>query len=123
MENIHGGCPDTFYSSPRASDGERPTKHKCPSCNRSFSSSHTLRQHVERLHLRVDIACSVCNQVLTSKYDHRRHMTLVHSERSEVECPDCQRMFSSKYILKTHMASQHGKMDPDDQVLGNFSKN
>ena len=61
-----------------------PRKQKCAECKKSFSSSATLRRHVEEQHLnkRERYACPYCPIKFSRKHDLDRHWQHAHKDQS-----------------------------------------
>ena len=69
--------------SDRGRDRSRsPRRQKCTECNKSFSSSATLRRHIDEQHLKKKekYACPYCQNSFSRKHDLDRHWQNAHKD-------------------------------------------
>ena len=50
--------------------------------------------------------CEICEKILSTKKNLKRHRMAVHEKLKEFECLTCDKLFSRKWHLKVHM--DHG---------------
>ncbi|XP_060809090.1 zinc finger protein 568 isoform X6 [Amyelois transitella] len=84
---------------------ERP--HKCSQCDKSFSSSFTLSNHM-LTHTGLKLfKCEVCKKSYGRKKTLREHMR-IHNDDRRFKCEHCGQAFIQKCSLKGHLSSKHG---------------
>ena len=57
-------------------EGKKP--YGCPTCNKAFGRSQTLKDHILSVHEKNSHKCSFCDLSLTSLQNLRRHIKYVH---------------------------------------------
>ncbi|XP_013164645.1 PREDICTED: zinc finger protein 93-like isoform X6 [Papilio xuthus] len=92
MKNVHGS-----YNG-----------RKCEKCGKTFTSNYALNQHSLKEHKTDRLKCPKCPEVLGSRYLKKRHLALVHDEKSsQFACELCPRVYLAKSALVTHNLRVH----------------
>ncbi|KPJ19894.1 Zinc finger protein 850 [Papilio machaon] len=92
MKNVHGS-----YNG-----------RKCEKCGKTFTSNYALNQHSMKEHKTDRLKCPKCPEVLGSRYLKKRHLALVHDEKSsQFACELCPRVYLAKSALVTHNLRVH----------------
>jgi len=81
-------------------------KIKC-TCGKCFGTETNLSKHVKRL-VGKNIACSVCNKMVYSNSDLKRHM-VTHSDEKSFSCDKCTASFKLKSELYRHEVIHTGE--------------
>lgn len=98
--------------------GER--HHECKYCHKSFTTISNYNQHVLQHQLQngeltakeahdilVDITCTLCEKVFSSRQTLKTHMNL-HSDK-KYACDQCGKKFTFRGNLKSHQRSHSGE--------------
>ena len=80
---------------------------KCGLCEKSFRTSHFLRQHMTIAHS--TFKCGTCCKTFYEKKNLQRHVALAHTNATVHNCPECEGSFKAKSYLKKHFNSVHSK--------------
>jgi len=76
------------------------TDNCCPHCEKRFTTSGTLKRHIEGIHNQIKpYVCDLCGKsfnYITGLKDHK----LVHTDECPFECPVCKRGFKNNARLK-----------------------
>eukprot|EP00099_Drosophila_melanogaster_P022496 NP_649983.2 uncharacterized protein Dmel_CG6254 [Drosophila melanogaster] len=79
------------------------TDNCCPHCEKRFTTSGTLKRHIEGIHNQIKpYVCDLCGKsfnYITGLKDHK----LVHTDECPFECPVCKRGFKNNARLKIHL--------------------
>lgn len=85
---------------------KEPTKWVCRHCNKSFSGSRILRDHITIVHAvcKPQIHCPLrsCNKVFLTTKRLRAHMK-VHDDDCKEMCNECGLLVTSKHNLEKHI--------------------
>ncbi|XP_076064149.1 uncharacterized protein LOC143038601 isoform X1 [Oratosquilla oratoria] len=87
----------------------RGAKFECTECSMKFVVRGNLIRHMKThtsRRINDNIACGICNKVLSSKYTLATHMRC-HSTLKMHKCAVCEKGFRSKYTLNDHMRRVH----------------
>merc|ERR1719154_399912 len=95
----------------------------CPFCQKVFSTSNNLKQHIEITHEKTVKTCRICDETFTSRFAMEKHVLVKHPETAH-PCPVCVRSFILKKNLNRHMELVHVKSSPPcDQARVLFNSN
>ncbi|XP_073831436.1 uncharacterized protein [Musca autumnalis] len=86
---------------------KQKSEHRCPDCNRTFSTSHNLRRHSKRHDPTRPFSCSKCKYTFDAEATFRRHM-FDHNNKTverKFQCPNCPKFFWEKSSLALHARS------------------
>ena len=82
---------------------------KCDICQIEFTFKYSFGPHNKRFHTKKPHPCSICNEILSTKFDYDQHMEENHE--NEKKCNICNKIFASKRAasnyLKTHVRIVH----------------
>ena len=109
-------------------------RHKCPSCQKTYSRRETLLQHIVRHHqdLLDDGSgqqkaieahpCSVCRRVFASALSLHNHEVLIHGGTALADsvgfsCGGCGRQFASQLNVDRHLCPNAPQHQADEPVL------
>ena len=92
-------------------------KHKCNSCEKSFSEAGTLKRHVKSAHV-----CKHCEKWFTEKECLKKHIKTIHEGRKE-KCHKCEKSFInleelSAHDLVFHVYEKKHKCDKCEEAFG-----
>ena len=77
--------------------------HLCQICEKCFSSSDSLKNHVSQVHGgRPLLSCSMCEKKFKTKSGLKDHIDGVHSKKKPFPCNDCGQSFLRKSRLTAH---------------------
>ncbi|XP_066254712.1 uncharacterized protein [Euwallacea similis] len=77
-------------------------KHSCNLCNKSYTSSRSLKAHYMKNHSQTkQYQCSICRKSLSSKRTLETHIKM-HTGLKDFLCTVCQKLFASKEYLEVH---------------------
>ena len=103
-------------------------KHEtfCDQCNSSFSSSITLKRHVESIHKGIEYTCEKCEKSFTNYSNLLRHVKN-HEQIKDYTCEECKKSFSRKEHLKKHLFScikneKKSKKEKQNKVVNESEK-
>lgn len=101
------------------------TKTNCEDCNKTFKSNMIYRQHMKRVHARINVQCELCNKECPDASKLMEHKMRIHTEHVERDmgplprfrCDICPEGTSPAYVvardLAKHMHVKHsGKVRP-----------
>ncbi len=85
--------------------GHRPVQ--CDKCEKSFVTKRQLKAHDMYTHQKQQ--CKFCKNVLSSKWEYKRHLVLIHNEtEGAYMCPHCPKgVFFSETMLRKHTKEKH----------------
>ena len=84
----------------------------CEKCNKSFSNSHTLRNHRRNFHegsiKKVEkLSCNLSNKTFTEKHTLRRHILCIHEGSKKFQCKSCEKSYGREDLLRCHVSEKH----------------
>ena len=93
----------------RNSFHKKPQVHKCEDCGSEFTSSQTLKAHVQSIHEGIKKVCSIC---LKPVVDLTRHVRTQHKngDKRDFPCNVCNAQFRTKFSLQRHKETVHLKV-------------
>ena len=112
-------CKKTFSIESKLKHHELSCKHKeikqykCEDCVASFDSKGHLKQHINRVHLKINLpkaknlVCSICQAIFGSKLLLEYHMNKIHLNVKPYKCTFCSSAFFVKGNLTTHQKINH----------------
>ena len=95
------------------------TKTNCEDCNKTFKSNMIYRQHMKRVHARINVQCELCNKECPDASKLMEHKMRIHTEHVERDmgplprfrCDICPEGTSPAYVvardLAKHMHVKH----------------
>ncbi len=86
----------------------------CATCLAEFSSRIKLKQHVKRMHVKLDVfncSESECNRSFPSQEQLNKHLR-IHKRVKPYLCPHCQKGFFTTSHVSAHVDSVHKKLRP-----------
>ncbi|XP_055702181.1 oocyte zinc finger protein XlCOF6-like isoform X2 [Phlebotomus papatasi] len=81
-------------------------KHTCLICNKTFSRSDGLRNHMD-VHNDIKYSCAHCPKTFITKEKLKTHIQLNHVDKRSDPCKICKQIFKSNVRLKIHMRDIH----------------
>ena len=95
-------------------------RHPCENCDKTFTTSQSLRNHKLRQHENIKMFhCEACGISFKCRISYKRHMVYKHNTNNfQVEmkklfkCEKCDKSFEFKTNLKRHENTVHGKTKP-----------
>ena len=85
-------------------------KYQCDRCDKKFTASSTLKQHIDSIHLGVKFNCDICSAPFTRKDTLKKHINSVHLNLKPLQCDECDYSCARGSDLKTHVDSVHTKI-------------
>lgn len=79
----------------------------CPTCARTFSSSHAFEQHVATCSNEKPYVCPECGTAFKKNSNLIKHTRLVHRGEKNFQCELCGRPFGQKSNLNSHIKAVH----------------
>ncbi|XP_050344294.1 zinc finger protein 484-like [Nymphalis io] len=102
--------PSTLMIHMRSHTNERP--YSCPSCDKKYKDSGSLKRHAERNHLKEKrerkFICEICGKGFFSKNDIKIHMR-VHTGETPYACAVCPARFTQINALHRHQVRHTGE--------------
>lgn len=90
-----------------------PGTFKCPTCTKTFNSSHNLSTHVKMTHLteaEKKHQCEKCDQKFGTPFQLKQHMIRhVGADEKSFKCGECSKMFPGRPHLHSHIRFVHEK--------------
>lgn len=87
-------------------------KHSCRICQDAFSSSSSLRRHLQSVHqeLEKQVICEFCAKPFRFLSELKQHLNFKHTINKTQQCPHCHKVLSTKSKLRHHINSVHEKL-------------
>jgi KRAB domain-containing zinc finger protein len=78
----------------------------CTECNKGFPIKSQLRNHINKIHLKIRQSCPDCGAEVANL---QQHIRFVHEKRMAAVCdvPGCETKFANRLSKKKHMQSVH----------------
>lgn len=82
----------------------------CTLCNRNFSSTSCLKEHVIKVHMQIKMhSCDMCDRDFYSKGALKMHKMRQHDPvENQIRCTVCEKSFILAYELREHLVVDHG---------------
>ena len=89
----------------------------CPKCDKCFSQSGHLSEHISYVHEGKikDFKCSICGKNYRTKDNLNKHVSTVHEGRKDYACQICGKAFTTNHALKRHISGSH-KGEKEDMI-------
>ena len=81
-------------------------------CGKGFSAAHSMKIHVELVHMQKRIPCNFCGKEM-SEVHLQRHIRSIH-QGVRYNCDCCEKSFDRPYRLKQHKMKVHKDKDLKD---------
>ena len=115
LRQVHEGRKRTLGSkkkSPKVESVHQKVKpFNCNFCECSFSRNTNLKDHVNRMHLKIkalkQFSCIKCEAFFERKQHLEQHMNSVHFKIKPYKCDYCDSCFASNSQLKSHVKTKH----------------
>ena len=83
-------------------EGEK--NHKCPACNKAFSTPQHLTVHINSVHEGVkQYTCGTCGKAFSQFGNLRTHIKTVHEGMKEHQCRLCSKAYTTAQSLIKHI--------------------
>ena len=94
----------------------KESKSKCLECNKSFSSSTKLKDHIKHIHNgEKRHQCDKCEKSFSQKVNLQRHLQGIHDRIRKYNCKLCPATCSQKSNLKQHILKVHNEESKVDK--------
>ncbi|XP_078448705.1 zinc finger protein 532 isoform X3 [Lampetra fluviatilis] len=99
----------------------------CSECQEHFSEREVYVSHVKRVHGKPikKYPCRQCDRSFSSSHSLRRHIRINHEGIRKVYtcwyCEDAKRTFTKRFMLENHIRLMHGIKDPDFSQMPGMS--
>ena len=81
---------------------------KCEICDRSFSTNHNKKVHVNSVHKEEKyFICNVCNKEFGHKNQLKKHIMTVHNWQINYKCDYCGKSFTQSIIETKLIANEN----------------
>ena len=92
--------------------------HKCSTCDASFASSKTLRNHIDAVHeKKKPHLCSLCGSSFAYSSALKGHIENVHEGKKSHLCTICGKAFYTASLMKRHFRIVHEGIKEIKEVL------
>ena len=88
---------------------EKKISIKCDICSMEFSLKPQFRRHMVLVHEEKSFKCTICSTSFGWENNLRNHISIVHEKIKPFKCEVCDHSFRHKSRLKNHKASVHEK--------------
>ena len=86
-------------------------EHTCEICDKTFSTSITLSEHLENVHeCTQKLQCDTCMKIFSRKADLNKHTVRVHVKTHSLKCKHCEKAFKIPGNLNRHIRESHEKV-------------
>ena len=84
------------------------TIFKCNICNLLLKTKRNLKRHIESVHEgKKPFKCNTCDVNFAAKDSLKRHISLVHERKKSFNCNICDCNFATQQNLNGHIATRH----------------
>ena len=83
-------------------------KHVCGYCNKTFSTSGSLKNHIRTHTGKKQFECEQCKKTISHPCTLKKHIR-THTGEKPFECKYCQKKFSRSDQLKNHIPTHTGE--------------
>lgn len=121
---LHGAQPAERSSQRRARPANEPGHYLCPMCEHEFSTSVSLKLHINRVHQSLlenyakedadspdkipSKLCDCCGRYFSSEASLKAHRWRTHKSKM-IQCPICRKTFTCRALLITHSVVHTGE--------------
>lgn len=82
---------------------KQETDTQCQECDKSFTNSASLQQHINQMHRKFICEYEECSKVCTSQVQLNKHKAMQHAKKSTFDCQFCEKKFYQKLHLRNHL--------------------
>ncbi|XP_047430539.1 zinc finger protein 91-like [Mugil cephalus] len=97
-------------SHPSTENPSIKSKHTCPECGKTFSSSSNLKSHLIAHSSVQSFKCTQCDKSYKRHKDLKLHLRRHPTPKTpSIACSQCEKTFSSQFLLEVHLLDHIGK--------------
>ena len=85
----------------------KSAQHICETCNKTFTTTHHLKRHINEQHLFQIFSCEHCGKSFNRKDTLKNHIAVVHEKSISYDCDECGKHFLHKVVLERHNRIEH----------------
>lgn len=124
QSGLHGGQPPERSCPRRPRQPNEPGRYVCPMCENEFSTSVSLKLHINRIHQQLLMSyanedvdsvdripsklCDCCGRYFSSEASLKAHRWRTH-KKNLIQCPICKKLFTCRALLITHSVVHTGE--------------
>ena len=97
----------SLYQHKRNSHKSKILNFVCNQCDFTTATNHSLLQHTEQIHEKVEYKCRTCAYKTNTNLHLTKHIDRQHSEINNFQCEQCSYSSRQKIHLDIHTKSKH----------------